>query len=162
MDPLIIIASLENPKKSIDDKNGMAIFLAKKELLKKRAIRGYAKIIDTHFIDRKNIRNSLKVMNNLDNSSKKYKKYQVIFPEGTRSKNGEIKNFKGGAFRNAKKSFLPIVPITINNSLSSTNLDRKTKQIIEVIFHPSIKPINFISYKTKNIANIVQKIVESK
>lgn len=40
----------------------------------------------------------------------------LIFPEGTRSRDGAIKRFKDGAFTLAKKTNLPILPIVINGS----------------------------------------------
>jgi len=41
----------------------------------------------------------------------------VIFPEGTRSKDGALLPFKRGAFLLAVKAGVPIVPFTINGSL---------------------------------------------
>jgi 1-acyl-sn-glycerol-3-phosphate acyltransferase len=40
----------------------------------------------------------------------------VIFPEGTRSRDGAIQPFKRGGFTLALKSGVPIIPITINGS----------------------------------------------
>lgn len=40
----------------------------------------------------------------------------AIFPEGTRSKDGEIHNFKAGAFLLAKDAGAPILPIVLNNT----------------------------------------------
>ncbi len=40
----------------------------------------------------------------------------VIFPEGTRSRNGSIQPFKRGGFTLAIKSGVPIIPITIDGS----------------------------------------------
>jgi 1-acyl-sn-glycerol-3-phosphate acyltransferase len=40
----------------------------------------------------------------------------VIFPEGTRSRNGSIQPFKRGGFTLAIKSGVPIIPLTINGS----------------------------------------------
>ncbi|NIS60439.1 MAG: 1-acyl-sn-glycerol-3-phosphate acyltransferase, partial [Proteobacteria bacterium] len=40
----------------------------------------------------------------------------VVFPEGTRSRNGSIQPFKRGGFTLAIKSGVPIIPITINGS----------------------------------------------
>ena len=39
-----------------------------------------------------------------------------FFPEGTRSRNGELGKFKLGAFRLAKEMSLPIVPVTIQGA----------------------------------------------
>ena len=39
-----------------------------------------------------------------------------IFPEGTRSKDGEIHNFKAGAFLLAKDAGVPILPIVLDGT----------------------------------------------
>lgn len=160
MDPGIIIAALENPNKGPDYINSMPIFLAKSELENHKKSKGYAKLLDTVFIDRKNPRDALLKIDKLATLSKEMKKYQVIFPEGTRTKDGTIGEFKSGAFKTAKKWFMPIVPVTINNAFSLTNLERgKGKLKIQVIFHSYIKPIDFITQDTKQIAKNVKKII---
>lgn len=40
----------------------------------------------------------------------------VFFPEGTRSRNGELRPFKKGAFRLAQELGLPILPVTIHDT----------------------------------------------
>jgi 1-acyl-sn-glycerol-3-phosphate acyltransferase len=40
----------------------------------------------------------------------------TIFPEGTRSKDGEVKPFKKGSLRLATKSGVPVVPVSIEGS----------------------------------------------
>ncbi len=40
----------------------------------------------------------------------------VVFPEGTRSPDGQVKEFKGGAFLLALKSRAPIVPVSISGT----------------------------------------------
>ena len=65
------------------------------------------------FVDRSNPRAALQSM-------EKVKKElvdgisTVIFPEGTRTKTGEIGRFKQGAFKIAMDMELPVVPITLN------------------------------------------------
>ncbi|NQZ66214.1 MAG: 1-acyl-sn-glycerol-3-phosphate acyltransferase [Mycoplasmatales bacterium] len=159
MDPAIILLALENPNPGSDFLNWMPIFLAKTELKKHKKISGYAKMIETIFIDRNKPREALKAMDELTKLSKEQKKFQVIFPEGTRSKDGNIAEFKSGAFRSAKKGFLPIVPVTINNSALISNFERKEKIKVKVIFHPQIKPLSFMTQENKGIANNVRKIV---
>ena len=44
----------------------------------------------------------------------------IIFPEGTRSKDGTVKEFKRGAFMLASKSGKPIIPVTITNSFEAS------------------------------------------
>ncbi len=52
----------------------------------------------------------------------------VIFPEGTRSENGELADFKRGAFMLASKAERPIVPITLVDAWNV--YDKQTKKII--------------------------------
>ncbi len=40
----------------------------------------------------------------------------VMFPEGTRSRDGSIQPFKRGGFTLAIRSGVPIIPVTINGS----------------------------------------------
>ena len=158
-DPAVILMALENPSKTSSDINKTAVFLAKDDIKKNRAVKGYAKIASTFYIDRKNARKSLKVIDKFGEYTKKEKTYGVVFAEGTRSKDGEIHEFKSGAFRVAKKSFLPIVPVTINNAFGITNFSRKKKIAVEVIFSKPIKPMSLMTMNTKAIATKVQKQV---
>ena len=158
-DPAIVMMALENPSKTSTDLNKACIFLAKDDIKKNKKIKGYANITNTFFIDRTNPRKSLKEIDKFGKFVKKEKVYGVVFAEGTRSKNGEIQEFKGGAFRVAKKDFLPIVPVTINNAFGITNFSRKKKIQVEVVFSKPIKPMSLMTMDTKAIATKVQKQV---
>ena len=161
LDPALVIAALENPDHSPDAQDGYASFLAKDDIKKNRKAKGYAQLMDTFFIDRKSPRKAVLEIDKMSTFTKENKRYEVIFPEGTRSKNGEINEFKGGAFRTAKKGFRSIVPVTINNALSITDTSRKGKLKVQVIFHKPIKPMSFMAQDTKSIATNTQRIVAS-
>lgn len=79
----------------------------------------------------------------------------VIFPEGTRTKTGEMNKFKKGAFRIATDLTLPILPVTIRGSFQ--RLRRNTfvvyPGIIEMIFHT---PIDVRSYLPDNTPELIQ------
>lgn len=79
----------------------------------------------------------------------------VIFPEGTRTKTGDMGPFKKGAFRIATDLSLPILPVTINGSYE--RLPHKSitifPGIIEMIFHD---PIDVASYLPDNKAALTQ------
>ncbi len=65
----------------------------------------------------------------------------LLFPEGTRSKDGNLQEFKRGAFMLASKSQKPIVPVTIigTNSIMPKGKYKFVEGVVKVIIH---KPIN--------------------
>ena len=118
--------------------------------------------MNTFYIDRENPRAALDTLDEMTKFAKDNKKHIVIFPEGTRSKDGNLNEFKGGAFKVAKQAFLPIVPVTINNSLAAADKNRAEKLTVTITFHPVMKPMSFMTSETKDIAARVQKVVASK
>ena len=160
LDPILMVAALKNPDQSPDASDGIPLFLAKDDIGKNKKTKGYAALIDTYFIDRNKPREAIEQLDLMAEFGKVNKRYSIIFPEGTRSKDGTIHDFKGGAFRSAKKSFTPIVPVTINNAPAAADMERTEKLKVQIIFHPQIKPMSFISQDTKDIAINVKKIVE--
>ena len=77
--------------------------LAKKEIRKIPMVRTWMKLFGCIFIDRNNMRNAMTAINEAIEAVKQGKS-MIIFPEGTRSKGGEMGQFKGGAFRVCEKS----------------------------------------------------------
>jgi len=67
------------------------------------------------YVDRKN-RTAAYI--SLETASKKIKKGTsvIVFPEGTRSKDGHLLKFRMGAIITALKSGVPILPVTVNGS----------------------------------------------
>jgi 1-acyl-sn-glycerol-3-phosphate acyltransferase len=70
----------------------------------------------------------------------------MVFPEGTRSRTGELLPFKKGPFYMAEESGVPIVPITV---LNTDFLMPKGKFIVRkgtatVIFHEPIRATDFV------------------
>jgi len=68
-----------------------------------------------------------------------------VFPEGRRTDDGKIHEFKHGAFRLAKEFELPIVPITINGSykVMSRTMFHVDPGTITLTIHEPIKPDEF-------------------
>lgn len=67
----------------------------------------------------------------------------IVFPEGTRSKDGNLGTFKRGAFMMASRSGKPIVPISIIGSadiLPKGSLKVKTNALVKVVIK---KPITY-------------------
>ncbi|WP_027334346.1 lysophospholipid acyltransferase family protein [Mycoplasma elephantis] len=161
MDVLMMIYALSKKTSEPDDRNKITTFIAKKELTKKRVVRNAMSIIDTFIIDRSKPKEALEVSKNYGAFVKANKTYGVVFPEGTRSKDGSMGEFKSGPFLIAQNYFLAIVPVSIINGFGADKWNRTKKQKVTIIFHPVIKPISFVSQDRKSLAQNVQKIVKS-
>ena len=91
----------------------------------------------------------------------KSRRNYTIFPEGTRSKNGNrVGEFKGGSFKAATKVKCPIVPVALIDSFKP--FDSHSLKPVEVQVH-YLKPLYYDEYKdmkTTEIAEEVQKRIE--
>jgi len=87
----------------------------------------------------------------------------MIFPEGTRSKNGQIQPFKTGAFHLAIDNQIPVLPIAIQGTSQAI---RKGGFLINKNFNIYAKvldPIPYESMKGKNmkeVASCIHNIIE--
>lgn len=88
----------------------------------------------------------------------------VVFPEGGRSRTGEILPFKAGAFHLAIRSGVPIFPVTLNGTMAVLKPD--TVHIksgrIEMIVHPPIPTEGLTSGDTNELAERVRNQVLSR
>lgn len=75
----------------------------------------------------------------------------VIFPEGTRSKDGQVARFKRGAFQIALDLGLPVIPISISGCYKAMN--RKAKYVTRHPIHLHVgAPIDLKQYADPNDA----------
>lgn len=115
--------------------------LAKAELLKLPMIRSWMRYLHCIFVDRKDPRQAVKSL--LDGAALLKEGYSMtIFPEGTRSRGGEMHEFKGGAFRIATKAGVPVVPVTIDGSYKLMEANggmRITPAKVKVTIHPPVQ-----------------------
>lgn len=90
-------------------------FIAKKEMEKIPILSTWMKNIKCVFINRENVKEGLKSINqgaeNIKNGHS-----MVIFPEGRRSKEHSMGKFRNGSLKMATKANAPIVPIAIDGS----------------------------------------------
>lgn len=90
-------------------------FVGKIEIKKLPIIRGWFSLLDAVYIDRKNPRQSLKAI--LDGSKMIQSGHGMsIFPEGTRSTDGRIHEFKAGSFKMASRAGGIIVPVVFKGT----------------------------------------------
>ncbi len=89
--------------------------VAKKEIQKLPLVRSWMLELGCVFIDRDNPRASVNALNQA--AERVQNGYpMVVFPEGTRSKTGEVAEFKAGAFKIAQKNNAPVVPFFIEGT----------------------------------------------
>ena len=103
-------------------------------------------------MDREDVRQSLTVIQSVIREVKAGRNY-LIFPEGTRSRNGnQMGQFHSGSFRCATRSKCPIVPVALVDSFKV--LDQKGSKPVTVQIH-YLKPICWEEYgnlKTTELA----------
>jgi 1-acyl-sn-glycerol-3-phosphate acyltransferase len=92
-------------------------WVMKKELRAIPVFGQAAQAMNHIIIDRSNSEAAIKSIN--DSRDKLKDGISVVFfPEGTRSRNGELRTFKKGAFRLAQELGIPILPVTIHNTVN--------------------------------------------
>ena len=114
------------------------------------------------FIDRSNTEAALRSLNNakskiVDGTS------VIFFPEGTRSKDGNLGRFKKGAFKMALDLGIPILPVTISGTRAI--LPTKTIDIFpgraRMTIHPPVNISGYDNGSLKNLMTEVRNIIES-
>ena len=103
LDPAVLAASV----------NRKIYFIAKKEIFKNTFISFILKNVNAFPVDRKNIdiiafKKAINIL--------REEKVLGIFPEGTRSSNGELQELKLGAIKIALKTGIPILPVGISGT----------------------------------------------
>lgn len=140
-------------------------FVAKKELGKVPLLRNWMEAMNCVFMDRDNPRESIRaIRDGIDLLKEGYS--LVLFPEGTRSEDGNLSEFKSGGLRLAVKSKVDIVPITIEGT---RNIMKKGSLLIspakvKVTVLPAIKTEEYdgdTKRLTKDIRNIIFKNLKS-
>ena len=135
--------------------------VVKKELMKIGFLRTVFKIMGAYAIDREDVRQSMKVIQSVSEDVKNGKNF-LIFPEGTRSRNGnEIGEFKGGSFKSATKAKCPIVPVALIDTYKAFDTGSAEPLTVQVHF---LKPMHYEEYKdmkSTEIAAEVRKRVEA-
>ena len=98
--------------------NRYTVFIAKSELSKIPIFKSILDMAGFIFVDRKNNDNAVKSMNNLMDDIKKIPRSVAIFPEGTRTSDGELLSFKKGAAIFAINTDIPVIPVAISGTFS--------------------------------------------
>jgi len=142
---LAIAATCDNPMGAV----------LKKELYNIPLLHQIALCTNSFAMDREDVRQSLTVIQSVTEEVKKGRNY-LIFPEGTRSRNGnEMGEFHGGSFRCATKSQCPILPIALVDSYKV--LDQKGSKPVSMQLH-YLPPIYYEEYKGMKPAEVAELV----
>jgi len=120
--------------------------------LKKIPFLGWAMQAAGHiFVDRRNHSSALESMNKAKKSMTRNPRSVIIFPEGTRSKNGEVLPFKKGGLVLAINLDMEVVPVGITGTrlLFENKLTGKDDKLILKLGRP-IKTSS-LNYEDRNI-----------
>lgn len=144
-DVVAIAASCEKPLGAV----------YKKELKKVPLLTEIYRCTNSFAMDREDARQSLSVIQAVTKEVQKGRNY-VIFPEGTRSKNGnEMNEFHGGSFRCAMKAKCAIVPMAFIDCFKV--LDQKGSDPVTVQLH-YLPPIPYEEYKDMKTVELAQLV----
>lgn len=149
----ILLGCIDKPK----------AFIAKAEILKIPMISKWMKQMNCLFLDRHDMRQSLRVMNEAADYLKKGYS-MVIFPEGTRSKGNTMGEFKAGSLRIAIKANVPIVPVTIKGSfkLMEENGFLIKPAEVEMVISEPIETFDLTKEQINGLHEKVRTIISSK
>lgn len=124
--------------------NQPLFYVAKMELKRVPFLGQYMQAMGMIFIDRSNREQAMLSMRSAIQDIAKGKSI-VVFPEGTRSKTGELQPFKRGAFVIACEGEIPIVPVVIrggSRALKSGSFTLRPAKI-EIEVCPVVQATNF-------------------
>jgi len=143
---------------------GTTGYVAKKELKKIPLLNFWMELIECEFLDRSSLKAGLKMItNSIDKVNDGIS--IAIFPEGTRSKTGEMAEFKGGSFKIATRTKCPIIPVRIQNTqnILRTHLPFVKTTDVYITFGEPIYPEELSRDEIKALdVNVREKIISMK
>ena len=111
--------------------------------------------------DREEVRQSLTVIQNVTEEVKNGRTY-LIFPEGTRSKNGNnMGDFHVGSFRCAIQAKCPILPVAFVDSFKVFDQKGSGQLTVQLHYLPLIPYEEFAGLKATEVAALVKERIEA-
>ena len=152
-DPVVLL-------KIFSEKQIRPVFVSKKEILENKKVGFAAKLINTIFLDRKNLRDAYRCIQEEKEVLKN--KSVVVFIEGTRVKQDYFGDFKGAALEPSYATMRSIVPVVIYGTKSMEQDNKKELfkyKEITVKFLEPIKYKDFIHVDKQVFANKVKDVM---
>lgn len=136
-------------------------FVMKKEARNVILLKQVADALGALAIDRQDIRQSMRVINEMAEAVKGGKNF-LIFAEGTRSRKGnELLELKGGSFKGATKAKCPIVPCALIDAFKPFDEKSIRPVTVKLIYLPPIYYEEYKDMKTQEIAAEVKSRIEA-
>lgn len=154
-DPLALISCFDDRK---------FVPIAKKESIKYPIAGKIIYAIDSLFLDRKDLRSSVKIVRTASDILNENDRDVLLFPEGTRTKNKDysMNEFKPGSLKTAYYAKAPIVPFAIDDTHMVLNPKiNNMRTDIKIRF---LDPIMYEDYKdltTQELANKLHALIEA-
>lgn len=133
-------------------------FIAKKEATKNPFLGIWMREYVCVALDRDNAREAIKsIRTGAEHIKNGYS--MAIFPEGTRTKTGELLEFKKGSLKLATMAKAPVVPVTIEGTFNFLNKSNKKSKTIKVTFSEPIYTENLSREEEKGLMDKVKGII---
>jgi 1-acyl-sn-glycerol-3-phosphate acyltransferase len=135
-------------------------FIAKKELLKTPIMGRWIKLCHSVAIDREDPRDAVRVIKEgVENLNAGYS--LGIYPEGTRAKDGKIKDFKAGSLKLAIRAKVPVVPVMVDGSYKAYELNKKFEATtIKIKYGRPIYTDTLSKEEQRDLANLIHNLIE--
>lgn len=130
-------------------------FVIKREASNIILLKQVGEALGSYSMDREDIKQSMQVIMKVTEDVKAGKNF-LIFPEGTRSKQGnKLLDFKGGSFKSAMKAKCPIVPCALIDSFVPFDENSIRPVTVKVIY---MKPMYYEEYKDMKTVEIAAEV----
>ncbi len=137
--------------------------ILKKEIFRIPIIGWAMKFVGFVPVDRKGIKSGRRSIERATQLIKERHYSYLIFPEGTRSLDGQMQAFRRGAFFLAVNSQVPIVPITLEGSyeLMPKGSFWTEKGTVKVVFHEAVPVQSCGEEDIPRLIGTVQTVIQS-
>ena len=152
-DPLPFLINLEKP----------ITFVGKSELKKVPLLKNALTALDVKLIERDNLRQSLKVMMEVEEDLKKKERSWMIFPDGTRIHDPllPVNEFHHGTFRPASKAKITILPAAMYGTFRVLKMKPQFKKYpVYISFLKPITAEHYAGLNTSDLAVMTQKMIQ--
>lgn len=134
-------------------------FISKEENLKLPVIGAWGRKIEFITFNRNDFEENVQMLRQSMRFLKE-KKSLLVFPEGTRSRQQSMLDFKVGAFLPAYGSKVKILPVTLRNSYKMDKLNSNVSEI-QITYHDPIEVSEYSRLSYSECAEKVKTIIES-